>query len=147
MATYLKNVIKKAIGYLTHQALTTKYGRYILDETLIAATSKLKTVTYKSSKLSFYVPNALNRFRVDTFSVKEPETLEWIDLIPETGVLWDIGANVVLYSCYAAKSRDCLVYAFEPFVFNLEWLAKNIYINSLEKSGHFAISPFSHSQN
>ena len=44
---------------------------------------------------------------------------------------WDIGANIGLYSCYAVKRADCQVYAFEPSVFNLELLAKNIYLNSL----------------
>jgi FkbM family methyltransferase len=69
--------------------------------------------------------------RVSTFSTKEPETLEWIDAIPEGAVLWDIGANVGLYSCYAAKSRKCRVFSFEPSVFNLELLARNIFINDL----------------
>jgi FkbM family methyltransferase len=47
------------------------------------------------------------------------------------GVALDIGANVGLYSCYAAKSRRCFVYSFEPSVFNLELLARNIYLNNL----------------
>ena len=36
-----------------------------------------------------------------------------------------------LYTCYAVKRTDCQVYAFEPSVFNLELLAKNVYLNSL----------------
>jgi FkbM family methyltransferase len=44
----------------------------------------------------------------------------------------DIGANVGLYSVYAAKSRNCNVFAFEPSVFNLELLARNIFINDLQ---------------
>ena len=43
----------------------------------------------------------------------------------------DVGANIGLYSCYAVKRADCQVYAFEPSVFNLELLAKNVYLNSL----------------
>ena len=46
-------------------------------------------------------------------------------------MLWDIGANVGLYSVYAAKSKHCRVFAFEPSVFNLELLARNVYINDL----------------
>ena len=49
----------------------------------------------------------------------------------EGSVVWDIGANVGLYSCYAAKRRGCKVYAFEPSVFNLELLARNIFLNGL----------------
>jgi FkbM family methyltransferase len=37
-----------------------------------------------------------------------------------------------LYSIYAAKKRGAHVFAFEPSVFNLELLARNIYINELQ---------------
>jgi len=82
-------------------------------------------------QLKFSVPNKLCRFRADTFSSKEPETLEWIDGLPKDSILWDIGANVGLYSCYAAKARNCRVFSFEPSVFNLELLARNIFLNDL----------------
>jgi FkbM family methyltransferase len=36
-----------------------------------------------------------------------------------------------LYSCYAAKKKLCKVFAFEPSIFNLEWLGKNIFLNNL----------------
>ena len=84
-------------------------------------------------ELTFSVPNKINYYRFDTFSTKEPETLEWIDSIPKESVLWDIGANVGLYTCYAAKARDCKVFAFEPSVFNLEILARNIFLNGLTR--------------
>jgi FkbM family methyltransferase len=51
--------------------------------------------------------------------------------MPRGSVLWDIGANVGLYSCYAVKARDCRVFAFEPSVFNLELLARNIFLNGI----------------
>lgn len=47
-------------------------------------------------------------------------------------MLWDVGANVGLYSVYAAKARNCEVYAFEPSVFNLELLARNVFLNNLQ---------------
>ena len=75
---------------------------------------KVQTVSHGGvSKLA--VPNWLAGWRVDTFSSKEPETLEWIDSLPEGSVLWDVGANVGLYSVYAAKKRRCRVWAFEPW--------------------------------
>ena len=80
-------------------------------------------------ELTFSVPNKINYYRFDTFSTKEPETLEWVDSIPKESVLWDIGANVGLYTRYAAKARDCEVFAFEPSVFNLGILARNIFLN------------------
>jgi len=90
-----------------------------------------RTVSYHGTQLAFCVPNSLNHFRVQTFATKEPETLEWIESIPDGSVLWDVGANIGLYSCYAAKSRRCRVIAFEPSVFNLELLARNIFLNQL----------------
>lgn len=88
-------------------------------------------MSYGGTQLAFCIPNGLNHSRVETFSTKEPETLEWIESIPQGSVLWDVGANVGLYSCFAAKARHCRVIAFEPSVFNLELLARNIFLNRL----------------
>ena len=71
------------------------------------------------------------RLRANTFLTKEPETLEWIDRIKHGSVLWDIGANVGIYSIYAAVSKQARVIAFEPSVFNLEFLARNINLNNV----------------
>lgn len=81
----------------------------------------------------FYVPNPILKYRADTFSTKEPDTLKWIDSMPSGAVLWDIGANVGLYSIYAAKVAQARVLAFEPSIFNLEWLVRNIHLNKLQK--------------
>jgi len=88
-------------------------------------------IKHQNVKLWLSTPNQLNKFRAVTFAIKEPETLRWIDSLPRLSNLWDIGANVGLYSCYAAKARECRVYAFEPSVFNLESLARNINLNGL----------------
>ena len=96
-------------------------------------------VKYGAHQMTFAVPNWLNHYRVTTFATKEPETLEWIESIPLGAVVWDVGANVGLYSVFAAKARDCDVYAFEPSVFNLELLARNIFANSLQ--GRITVVP------
>jgi FkbM family methyltransferase len=79
----------------------------------------------------FSAPSSLCKYRVDTFSTKEPDTLHWIDNFNEGEVFFDIGANVGLYSVYAAKTRNCRVFSFEPSVFNLEVIARNIFLNEL----------------
>ena len=109
----------------------TKIGGFAFEQILNSAMDATQSLTHNQTHLVFSVPNSLNRFRVDSFSTKEPETLEWIDSFPPESVLWDIGANIGLYSCYAAKARSCKVFAFEPSVFNLELLARNIYLNQL----------------
>jgi FkbM family methyltransferase len=89
----------------------------------------------KKIPFSFYIPNHINRIRAETFSTKEPETLEWIDKYAlEGGVLFDIGANVGLYSIYHAKTKKGITYSFEPSVFNLKLLVKNINLNNCQGS-------------
>ena len=123
----MKKILKLTIKFSSK----VNAGRYFIDELSNAILHKKKTIKHNDLEFNFYVPNRLNFFRVDTFSTKEPETLEWIDTFKKKSVFWDIGANIGLYSCYAVKRADCQVYAFEPSVFNLELLAKNIYLNSL----------------
>lgn len=106
-------------------------GRYLYREIVNTAMQRTQKVVHGSTRLQFAVPNALCRYRADSFSTKEPETLEWIDAMPNGAVLWDIGANVGLYSCYAAQARGVRVFSFEPSVFNLELLARNIHLNDL----------------
>ena len=104
------------------------FGKRIDDDKSMELIYK---ITYKDLRFKFSSPNHLCDWRYSTFSTKEPETLEWIDAMPEGAIVWDIGANIGLYSIYAAKRRNCLVWAFEPSVFNLELLARNVYLNGL----------------
>ncbi len=89
-------------------------------------------VSHKGENIKLVIPNWLNQYRAKTFSSKEPETLEWIESLERGAVLWDVGANVGLYSVYAAKHKECNVFAFEPSVFNLEALARNVFNNQLQ---------------
>lgn len=106
-------------------------GNFVYSQIISNAMGQIQEVNHVGVKLMFSTPNALNKYRADSFSTKEPETLKWIDAMPEGSILWDIGANVGLYTCYAAKKRGCRVFAFEPSVFNLELLARNIVGNGL----------------
>lgn len=92
-----------------------------------------KTIHYSYIKMKFYTPNALCRYRAKTFATKEPDTLRWIESFEDGSTFWDIGANIGIYSIYAAKKRNCAVYAFEPSLLNLEVLARNIDINSVNE--------------
>ncbi|MBT3551884.1 MAG: FkbM family methyltransferase [Rhodospirillaceae bacterium] len=61
----------------------------------------------------------------------EPETVAWINDLPEASMLWDIGANIGVYSLYAAFVRNIRVAAFEPSAASHAALCRNIEINSL----------------
>jgi FkbM family methyltransferase len=127
----VKPAIRRFIDFSIASAGKTSVGRYCYERIIDNVREQTLMMEHKGTKLIFSIPNELNRYRVDTFATKEPETLEWIDRIADGAVVWDIGANVGLYSCYAAKARGCRVYAFEPSVFNLEVLARNIFLNRL----------------
>ncbi|OIO68537.1 MAG: hypothetical protein AUJ58_08955 [Zetaproteobacteria bacterium CG1_02_55_237] len=62
---------------------------------------------------------------------KEPETIEWIEQIQKGEVLWDVGANVGVFSLYAA-SRGKHVLAFEPSPANCYLLSRNVEINGFD---------------
>jgi FkbM family methyltransferase len=76
---------------------------------------------------SGYVASAVERFHSD-----EPETLKFIDQVSDGETLWDIGANIGIYSLYAALRPAVSVYAFEPSGFNFGVLVEHIALN--EKS-------------
>lgn len=68
--------------------------------------------------------------RAKTFFFKEPDTIKWIENFDENDVFLDIGANVGIYSLYAAK-RGIKVWAIEPESLNFAMLNLNIFDNEL----------------
>jgi len=128
---FLKIIVKNIIKFFVSLGAKWKIGNFINNEVVNGLMSLRKNIIHNNIKLIFSTPNMLNNFRADTFSTKEPETLEWIESMDNGSTMWDIGANVGLYSIYASKIRSCRVYAFEPSVFNLELLARNIFNNDL----------------
>ena len=69
-----------------------------------------------------------------TFLTKEPDTIKWIESFDNDMVFWDVGANIGIFSCFAAKEKRARTFAFEPSMFNLEVLSKNIFYNNLSKN-------------
>mgnify|MGYP001221934731 CR=1 FL=1 len=92
----------------------------------------IKLTQYCGTNFYLYTPNQICNFRHSTFSTKEPEMLEWIEEYGG-GVFFDIGANIGIYSLYYAKTKNGNVYSFEPSVFNLRQLAKNVSINKMSE--------------
>jgi len=129
----IKKTVKKFLEYIIIIFSKTNIGIYSYSKITEIVMNNTRVIRYKDHALIFSVPNWLNKYRVDTFASKEPETLDWIESIKEKSIIWDVGANIGLYSIYAAKAMDCKVFAFEPSVFNLELLARNIFYNNLQK--------------
>ena len=131
MKTAIKGIVNLAIRLFFRSIVYFKFGQFFYEQIIFEILNRKKTIEHLGIRLQFSVPNGLSMYRADSFSTKEPETLDWIDQIPKGSVLWDVGANVGLYSCYAAKKQNCQVFSFEPSVFNLELLARNIHLNGL----------------
>lgn len=88
-----------------------------------------------NKKITFFTPNQISRWRVNTFYTKERETLHWIDnfIDQENNVFWDIGSNIGLYSIYASVvHKKISVVSFEPSTSNLRILSRNISINKYQ---------------
>ena len=128
----MKQRLRKLIALVSQLLGATRIGEAVLEAIIQGGMERAQGVSSRGVSLRFTVPNRINRFRAKSFASKEPETLDWIDQLPEGCTLWDVGANVGLYSIYAAKKRECRVIAFEPSVFNLELLARNLFLNGLQ---------------
>lgn len=128
----IKNSIKTGVSSVLRLLPRLPGGKYLFQQLLEAGMEENKAVQHKDTCMVFATPNELCRYRAGSFSSKEPDTLTWLEGIPPDAVLWDVGANVGLYSIYAAK-KGARVFAFEPSVFNLELLARNIFLNGLQE--------------
>lgn len=125
-------LIKQCIRYLARGVANTFSGRQVYEEFLEAGMDVRVSVRHGDVDMVFASPNFLTQYRSTSFSSKEPDTLSWLEKIPKNAVLWDVGANVGLYSVYAAKKCGARVISYEPSVFNLELLARNIFLNRLQ---------------
>ncbi len=79
----------------------------------------------------FATPTEQCEMRVQTFFHKEPDTIEWLAELDPGDVLYDVGANVGMYSIWAAKTTGARVFAFEPESQNFAILCQNIMLNRL----------------
>ena len=109
------------------QDVTTKPGRF---ETKRIALDYLEVE--EQGKLLRYAATARTSVkRTKSLRTKEPITLSWINTFADGETLFDIGANVGVYTIYAAVMKNARVYAFEPEALNFAELNKNIYLNKL----------------
>ncbi len=114
---------------------TGERGRRIASEALSVGDEVLyetiEPVHTARGAMLFYCLGDLAHSRALTLLSKEPETIEWIDGFDEGDTFWDIGANVGVYSIYAAIDRRIRVLAFEPSAGNYFLLNRNIELNRL----------------
>ncbi len=93
---------------------------------------------------------SLEKWRVDTWATKEPETIVWIQSFNPQDAFIDVGANIGIYSLYTASLFPRMsIFAIEPSLYNFEVLEYNNRINNFNIqclnfgiSDHFGSSKF-----
>lgn len=90
-------------------------------------------IVHEGVKMAFSTPNTYTLWRVQSIREKEPWTLEWIAGFEPGAILVDCGANVGMYTIWAAVTRGARVYAFEPESQNYAILNRNILLNDLSE--------------
>ena len=72
----------------------------------------------------------MEKYRHDTFWTKEPETIRWIRSFDPHDIFFDVGANVGVYSLFAASLfPKMVIWAFEPMQANYAAFVQNIEMN------------------
>ena len=141
--TQLKNKLPKGLkAYIKSSFLfkiyTQSAGNWIypfleLCWLLVRFINRPRKLLVDGIELKFPCENWITHFRWYLFKKKEPEVRHYIN--EYTGgddVFFDIGANIGVFSIYAAKRHPSLsVYSFEPEFSNLNTLKNNIESNGL----------------
>ena len=84
-----------------------------------------------TEKIIKYVINSeITMWRAQSLFTKEPITIQWIRGFEPNSIFFDVGANVGMYSIFAACVSKALVYSFEPESNNYQTLMENIILNN-----------------
>jgi FkbM family methyltransferase len=88
-----------------------------------------RQVHYLGQSLFFATVSGNTIWRIDHLLDAEPETLDWLAQLTPNDVLYDVGANVGMYSLIAAKVHGARVFSFEPEALNYATLNRNVAYN------------------
>lgn len=131
IAKTLYNINKLLVFFLSQRQKNRVFSRIneniLKDSIRVIETDKGDLIFNHLS--SAYVVSGIERFHDD-----EPETLQWIKSFNDGDVFWDIGANIGLYTLYAALGNKLNVYAFEPSALNYNLLIEHLELNKLDKN-------------
>jgi FkbM family methyltransferase len=122
---YASNILKSTpyiLGQEKGNLISARFAEALVP--IVSATTRV-------GMIKFFCPAPVPEWRARTVLTKEPETLEWIDRFDDGDIFWDIGANIGVYSLYAAF-RKIRVQSFEPSAPNYYLLNRNIEINCLD---------------
>ena len=126
-----KRVVAAYLALNYHDRI--RFGKETLSEMpgeLAQANIKRERLDYPRADIYLRITTKAERHRLHACA-KEPFTVQWLEeYVGADEVLYDIGANVGVYSLVAAlKPGGARVYAFEPSYANVASLCANIVLN------------------
>ncbi len=112
---------------------------------LTRALRPVRTTTVRDLRIAMRCDTWMSRYRF-LHPHREPETLDWIDRWKiRDGIFFDIGANVGLYSLYAAlRHPEWRIVAFEPEASNFHYLRENVAFHQLRHVGVYPLALSNH---
>ena len=102
-----------------------RYAQRLIDDQLAVETPL--------GPLSFVLLGRNSGSRAMSLLTKQTDTIAWIDAFSPKSVFWDVGANIGVYSLYAALRPGTRIVAFEPAAVNYYLLTANVEANHLDK--------------
>ncbi len=127
----LKRAVFEAVTQSTVRLLRLNGPSRVASE-IAAAIDPIYAVAAGGRPIKFYSAGAWPHYRASTLLTKEPDTIRWIDTFLPDDLFYDIGANVGVYTLYAAIVRGCQVVAFEPSAVNHAVLTRNVELNGVD---------------
>ena len=89
---------------------------------------EIKIVKEGDLSYKFFSRGRKEKGRIKSIFKKETGTIEWLRSLNKEDILYDVGANIGIYTIYAAP-RVKKVIAFEPHLGNAHRLLENIELN------------------
>ena len=118
------NIFQKFFFYGINYAKNTNY---YLKKLL----SKFIEIKFEKNKVKFLNSSTKTFHRIKSIYKKEILTIEWIKKFKKNSIFWDVGANIGIFSLYAACVPKVKVLSFEPMPSNYKNLCVNISTNKL----------------
>ena len=131
MLNHLKSMLRGATRRLAIAPLRLLGPRLRAQALELLSDRMITEAPIPNATLKFFAPTPLLQDRAAAVLTKEPDMIRWIDGLAKSAVFWDIGANVGVFSLYAAARASCTVLSFEPSASNFYVLARNVQLNGL----------------
>ena len=124
--SYLWSAAQRSVG-------DWRYPFLVVGWAIASFLQRRRYVDLNGVRFSLPCKNWITHFRWFLIGKKEVEVREFIDqFIVDGGVFFDVGANIGIFSLYAAKKYSNLkVYSFEPEYSNLALLKENVVKNKV----------------